>query len=128
MKTAIGIIAIWITLAAAFLATAHRLPWEVSLTVVGFLWGFLPLAITKGHPTVVGGASVASFAAATVAFLLAAWASIALMGGIGFVLFELEPSYGRAAVQLSLTGLFGLAGVTAGVAAGSRATGARHRA
>ena len=123
MRKAITIGAIWTMLATAFLATADRLPWDASLTVVGFLWGFLPLVITKHRSRVVGAASIASFGAATTAFLLAVWVSLAFLGGIGSVLFDLDPTYVRAAVQLRVTGLLGLGGVTLGVVAGRFATG-----
>ncbi len=127
MRNAVTIGATWIVLASAFLTTADRLPWEASLSVVGFLWGFLPLVITRGQRPAVGAASVASFGAATSMFLAATWVSLTVMGGIGSIVFDLDPSYSQAAVRLSVVGLLGLGAVLAGVLAGRFTTGARRR-
>lgn len=118
MKKALLVIGLWAALIVGFVLTAERIPWHVSLPAIGFVWAGGPTTIATRQRVPVAFVSVAVYGAVTTGFLTLMWFVLTLAGGIGHVLFELDPDYEGAAHSLAWTGMAGLGGAVAGASAG----------
>ena len=120
MKNGLVVAISWIALVAGFVSSADAVPWLVSFPVLGFVWVFVPVAVTRTARPVVGAVSLATFAAVVGVFLVLVWISLALMAGIGTTVFGLDLSADRAVHDLAITGGAGVTGAVLGWLAGSR--------
>ena len=124
MKSGLVVAITWSALVAGFFLSADAVPWLVSFPVIGFVWVFVPVTVTRTARPVVAVVSLATFATILGIFLVLVWITFAMMAGIGVTVFGLDLSADRAVPGLAIAGVAGVAGAVLGGLTGGCFVGA----